>query len=291
MDFIDVGGRLLDAFAQAGEGLGDIVSSSELEARLDRLTTRLGPYGVDPFGFDPQYARRFVGFGAFLYRHYFRCQTTGAENIPDGRCLLVANHSGQLPYDGIMLGMATFLEREPPRVVRSMVDRFVPSTPFVSPALARLGQILGTPENCRRLLAAEEMIQVFPEGTRGLNKTYNERYQLQRFGQGFVRLAIEMKTPIVPAIVVGAEEQAPSILNMSRLGRMFGVPALPLTIAPMFGLVPLPVRYRIKFGAPIMLEGDPNDEDEVMQGHTDRIRDLMQAMLDEGVKQREHIFW
>lgn len=291
MDFIDAGGRVLDAFAAANEGLSNIISSSELEARVDRLQTRLGPYGVDAFGFDPQYARRFLGFGAFLYRHYFRCQTTGAENIPDGRCLLVANHSGQLPYDGIMLGMAAFLEREPPRVVRSMVDRFVPSTPFVSPMLARMGQILGTPENCRRLLAAEEMIQVFPEGTRGLNKTFGERYQLQRFGQGFVRLAIEMKTPIVPAIVVGAEEQAPSFANLKRLARVFGVPAIPLTVAPLFGLLPLPVRYRITFGKPTLLEGDPNDEDDVMQAHTDMIRAHMQTMLDAGLKEREHIFW
>lgn len=291
MDLIDMGGQVLEWVAKANEGVSDIISNEALRARLDRIPTHLGPYGVDPFGFDPQYLSRFLGLGDFLYRHYFRCETHGAENIPDGRCLLVANHSGQLPYDAAMLAMAIFLEREPPRMVRSMVERFVPSTPFVSPMLARMGQILGTPENCRRLLQAEEIIQVFPEGVRGLNKTFRQRYRLQRFGHGFVRLAIEMKTPIVPAVVVGAEEQAPSFANLPRVGRLFGAPSFPLTLAPLFGLVPLPVRYRIVFGKPIVLSGDANDEDEVIGQHTEAVRAQMQAMLDAGVRGREHIFW
>jgi 1-acyl-sn-glycerol-3-phosphate acyltransferase len=291
MDRVELGGRMLEMWARADEGVSHIISNEAMRERLRHIPTQLGPYGVDPFGFDPPYLARFLGLGEFLYRHYFRCNTRGAEHIPNGRCLLVANHSGQLPWDAAMLAMAVFLEREPPRMVRTMVERFVPSTPFVSPILARMGQILGTPENCRRLLQAEEMIQVFPEGVRGLNKTFWHRYRLQRFGHGFVRLAIEMRTPIVPAVVVGAEEQAPSFANLRRLGRAVGIPAFPLTPAPLFGLLPLPVRYHITFGAPIVLEGDANDEDDVIAQHTEAIRQKMQGMLDASRAERQHIFW
>ena len=291
MDIIDAGAKFLELAAKAGEGLSTVVSDPELEARLDRIPTNLGPYGVDPFGFDPQYLRRIVGPVSWVYRHYFRCQAFGADSIPDGRCLLVANHSGQLPFDAAMIAMAVFLEREPPRFVRAMVERFVPSTPFISPFLARCGQILGTPENCRRLLSAEDLIQIFPEGVGGLNKTWNERYKLQRFGQGFMRLAIEMQAPIVPAVVVGAEEQAPSLYNLKSLGKLFGLPSFPITPAPMFGLVPLPTRYRIYFGPPMRFGGDANDEDEVITSKVEQVRSTMQTMLQEGLAAREHVFW
>lgn len=291
MDVIDAGVKFLELAAKAGEGLGSIISDPELEARLDRIPTNLGSYGVDPFGFDPQYVRKVIGLTAWVYRHYFRCQTFGVSNIPAGRCLIIANHSGQLPFDAAMTAMAVFLEGEPPRYVRSMVERFVPSTPFVSPFLARCGQILGTPENCRRLLAAEEIIQIFPEGVGGLNKTWGERYQLQRFGQGFMRLAIEMKTPIVPAVVVGAEEQAPSFFNLKSVGKLFGLPSFPITVAPFFGLLPLPTRYRIYFGQPLRFDGDANDEDEVITSKVEQVRATMQTMLQEGLAAREHVFW
>ena len=174
------------------------MSSKELEERFERIPTNLGPYGVDPFGFDPQYVKKVIGPVPGSIRSIFVARPKGLRIFPDGRCLIIANHSGQLPFDGIMIGMSTFLDREPPRFLRSMVERFVPSTPFVSPFMARCGQILGTPENCRRLMAAGESILVFPEGVRGLNKTWAQRYRLQRFGQGFMRLALETETPIVP---------------------------------------------------------------------------------------------
>ena len=291
MDVIDAGVKFLELAAKVSESVGSIISNAELEARLDRIPTNLGSYGVDPFGFDPTYLKKTIGLGAWVYRHYFRCITYGIENIPDGRCIIVANHSGQLPFDGAMIAMAVFLEREPPRFVRSMVERFVPSTPFVSPFLARCGQILGTPENCRRLLAAGEVIQVFPEGVGGLSKTWNERYKLQRFGQGFMRLAIETDTPIIPTAVVGAEEQAPSFYNLKSLGKVFGFPAFPVTPAPLFGLLPLPTRYRIYFGQPMKLEGDANDEDEVILAKVEQVRSKMQNMLEEGLEAREHVFW
>jgi len=291
-DFLEKIIVLADRF---GDEIGAVVSNPELEARLERIPTALGPYGVDPFGFEPSYLKRFVGFGAWLYHKYFRVQTFGAANIPDGPCFVIANHSGQLPFDAMMVNYAAFLEREPPRVFRSMVERFVPATPFVSTFIARTGQVLGTPENCRRLLDAGEAILVFPEGVRGLNKTFDKRYRLQRFGSGFMRLALENNVPIVPAVVIGAEEQAPSFFNLKRLGKVFGMPALPVTpthpLFPGLGLLPLPTRYRIYFGAPRLFRGDSNDEDEAIIKLVEELRSDMQRMIERGLRTREHVFW
>jgi len=279
-----------------GEGMGDaVLSNSEIAARLDRIPTNLGSYGVDPFGFDPQYLKRAVGTGAWLYQRYFRCEAVGLENIPDGRCFLISNHSGQLPFDAVMITMAVLLDRDPPRYVRSMVERFVPQTPFVAKFMARCGQILGSPENCRRLLAADEAILAFPEGVRGLNKTWKHRYQLQRFGQGFLRLALETGTPIVPTVVIGAEEQAPSFYNARALGGMFGFPAFPITptnpLIPGLGLLPLPSRYRIYFGKPMTFEGSGNEEDEWINDKVDVVKREMTTMIQSGLGARDHVFW
>jgi 1-acyl-sn-glycerol-3-phosphate acyltransferase len=288
---VDTGTRLLLLAAKAAEQIENIISNPELEARLEKVPTRLGPYGVDPFGFDPTYLKKAIGFAAWIYQEYFRCETFGVQNIPSERCLVIANHSGQLPFDGAMIGMAALMEREPPRILRSMVERFVPNTPFVSPFLARCGQILGTPDNCRRLLSAEEAILVFPEGVGGLNKTWSQRYQLQKFGQGFVRLALETRSPIVPTVVIGAEEQSVSFYNLRSLGKLLGIPAFPVTLVPLLGLLPLPTRYRIYFGEPMFFEGDANDDDDVIMLKVNEVKARMQRMIDDGLKKREHIFW
>ncbi len=296
MNLTDAAVRAIELASKVGGAVGTIIAPGpEIEECIDRIPTRLGPYGVDPFGFDPQYLKKVIGIAVWMYRSYFRVQTFGVDNIPDGRCFIVANHSGQLPFDAMMLTMAGFLEREPPRYLRAMIERFVPSTPYVSVFLSRCGQILGTPENCKRLLDNEEAILVFPEGVRGLNKTWRERYRLQRFGQGFMRLALETGTPVVPTVVIGAEEQAPSFANLRSIGKLVGIPALPVTpthpLVPGLGLAPLPTRYRIHFGKPMHLAGDANDEDEVINTKVDEVKGVMQRLIDEGLSAREHVFW
>ncbi len=140
-----------------------------------------------------------------------------------------------------MIGVALLLEADPPRAIRSMVEKWVPSLPYVSTFMARVGQIVGTPENCRRLLEAEEAILVFPEGVRGIGKLWPQRYQLQDFGLGFMRLALETDTPIVPIAVVGAEEQAPALMDVKPLAKLLGFPSFPLTVT---GL-PLPAAHQV----------------------------------------------
>ena len=208
--------------------------------------------------------------------------------------LLVANHSGQLPFDGLMIGAAMVLDRTPPRMVRSMVERWVPQLPWISTLFARTGQIVGTPENCRRLLERDEAILVFPEGVRGIAKTFERRYQLQRFGSGFARLALATQTPVVPVGVVGAEEQAPALANLERVARALRMPAFPIT--PTFpalgpaGLLPLPTRYRIYFGPPLQLTGGAEADEAQIRSEVERVRLAVEGLVARGLSERTGIF-
>ena len=171
-----------------------------------------------------------------------------------------------------------------------MVERYVQTVPFASYLFARWGQITGTPENCRRLLEDEEAILVFPEGARGISKPFTQRYQLQEFGLGFMRLALETNTPIVPVAVIGAEEQSPAV-NLKPLAKLIGAPAFPFMPLPPFLPVPYPTKYRIYFGEPLTFEGDPDDEDEVLAEKVKHVRNEIQSMIRLGLKERKHIFW
>ena len=250
----------------------------------------LNEYGFDPFGMSPAYIRKVIPFVRFLYRAYFRVSTHGLHELPTTRLMFVANHSGQLPFDGALIAAAAAVEGRPPRIVRSMVERWIPTLPFVSLFMARCGQILGNPENTRRLLQDDEAILVFPEGVRGISKLYRERYQLKDFSAGFMRLAMETKTPIIPVGVVGAEEAIPAFYNTRILARLLGAPAFPIT--PTFpwllglGLIPYPVKIRIYFGEPMHFGGDPNDEDDVIDAKVSAVQERVQRLLDRGLEER-----
>lgn len=264
---------------------------AEYNARSKALAVRQNEYGFDPFGFSREHVKYALLIARWLYRDYFRTEVFGIENVPAaGRVLLVANHSGQLPFDGVVIGTAVFFEAVPPRMVRSMVERFVPTVPFASYLLNRWGQITGTPENCRRLLDNEEAILVFPEGARGISKPFSRRYQLQDFGLGFMRLALETGTPIVPIAVVGAEEQAPAV-NVKPLARLFGAPSFPVVPYPPFiPLIPLPVKYRVYFGEPLSFDGDADDDDEVLDAMVQSVRNRIQSMIHLGLRERRGVF-
>jgi 1-acyl-sn-glycerol-3-phosphate acyltransferase len=154
--------------------------------------------------------------------------------------------------------------------------------------------MVGTPANCIHMLENDECVMVFPEGVRGLNKSFDKRYQLQRFGLGFMRLALETGTPVVPVGIVGSEEQQPGLLNLERVGRMLGLPALPITagfllLGPL-GLLPLPVKYRIYFGEPMHFDSDPNDEETVIEAEVERVKQSISELLERGRREREGIF-
>jgi 1-acyl-sn-glycerol-3-phosphate acyltransferase len=257
--------------------------------RLEKLTPPRNEYGVDPYGFDIDFTLAAVAPFAWLYRKYFRVTLHGIERVPsDGRVLLCANHSGQLPFDAAMIEVALLLDMDPPRIARALVERWVPTLPFVAPFFARLGQVVGTPENCRRLLAADEALLVFPEGVRGLNKTFDARYQLKTFSTGFMRLALEAGAPVVPIGVVGAEEQAPALVDLKPLARMLGLPAFPIT--PYLLPLPLPVHYHIHFGEPLRFSGSPDADDAVLERQAGEVQAAVQALLDKGLAERPGVF-
>ena len=257
--------------------------------RIQKIPTAKNEFGVDPFGLDVEFTVAALAPFVWLYQHWFRVEVQGIEKVPPGRVLLVSNHSGQLPFDAAMMGVALLVEHDPPRAIRAMVEKWVPSLPFISSFMARVGQVVGTPENCRRLLAADETILVFPEGVRGISKLYRNRYQLQEFGQGFMRLALETDTPIVPVAVVGAEEQAPALTDVKPLAKLLGFPAFPIT--PTLLPFPLPAKYHIRFGEPMRFTGRPDDEEASLAKKVQIVRGELQSTLNRMVRERKHVFF
>ncbi|MBI4576184.1 MAG: acyltransferase family protein [Planctomycetes bacterium] len=260
----------------------------EIEGRSARLAVRLNEYGYDPWGFHLGTFQRAMVLGRWFYRRYFRCDTVGAEKVPRGRVMLVANHSGQLPCDAAMLAMALFLECEPPRAVTGMVERLAARTPFVSEYFVRLGQMTGTPENCRQMFEEGRAVMVFPEGVRGLGKVWRDRYRLERFGGGFLRLCLECRTPIVPVGLAGFEESMPSFSQLRPLARLLGLPYLPLT--PTLLPVPLPTRCYITFGDPIRFRGSPRDDDALIGKKVRRVAAEIDRLIQAGLSRRTSIF-
>jgi len=267
----------------------------EIDSRLHRIPTHLNAYGYDAFGFNPDAARRALVITALLYRYWFRVETHGIDRLPQGRMLLIANHAGQIAIDAGMIGTAMVLEAEPPRIIRGMGEYWLPTVPWLNIAMVRTGSVVGTRKNCVDLLETDECVIAFPEGVRGMNKLIWERYQLQEFGYGFMRLALETHSPIVPIAVVGSEEQAPAIANLRGLGQLLGMPAFPVTLTwpwlgPL-GLIPLPVKYHIHFGEPMRFEGNPNDEDEVIAEKVEQVKERIAVMLADGLAARRSLFW
>jgi 1-acyl-sn-glycerol-3-phosphate acyltransferase len=295
------GRRGLDSSPRAGDAPQPMFDA--LKARLTpaplpadvvahlRESTKVNSAGFDPWGLHLKTAEKAVRSVRWLYDSYFRVQVHGIENVPaNGRVMLVPNHSGQLPLDGLLIALAMVLECKPPRLVRGMVERWFPALPFISTLFVRCGQVVGDPENCRDLLKREQTILVFPEGVRGTGKTWWDRYQLQHFGTGFMRLAIETKTPIVPVAVVGAEETYPSIYRIEWLAKLLGVPYVFVTpffpfLGPL-GALPLPVKIDLHFGAPRLYDGDADAPDADMMVKVEEVKADILRMLDRGVDAR-----
>jgi 1-acyl-sn-glycerol-3-phosphate acyltransferase len=267
----------------------------EIDERIARLPTRLNEYGYDPFGFDPEFGRPLLLAMTFFYRRYFRAETRGIDKVPEGRVLLIGNHAGNtFAWDGAMLAAALFLEGDPPRIVRGMAEYFLTTIPFFNVYMQRFGSVVGTPENCIQLLEQDEAIMAFPEGQRGFVKTYRQRYQLQSFGLGFMRLALESDTPIVPVGIVGGEEQSPGLANVRPLGKLVGAPAFPITLTfPWLGpagFIPLPVKYRIELGEPLRFEGDPTEDDAAVGEKVEVVKAAIRKLVASGLSRRRSWF-
>ncbi|MSQ84205.1 MAG: acyltransferase family protein [Myxococcales bacterium] len=295
--------RAVSEVGEASEEIASLLLSGswrappeEIERRFRLLmaSKNLSEYGIDPFGFAPESVRGFIPVLEFLYRVWFRAEAHNIGRVPDGRCLIIANHSGQLPFDGAVIGASLLLEREPPRMVRSMVEKFATALPFFGTFCNRCGQVTGLPDNCRRLLEADEAVLVFPEGARGIAKPFSERYRMTAFGHGFMRLALETNSPIVPVAVVGAEEQTINMFDATLLAKLVGAPSLPVTplmllLGPL-AMLPAPVKYRVYYGEPMRFDGDPNDDDAVIATKVAEVKQAIATMIERGLAERKGIF-
>ena len=256
---------------------------------------------VDEFGRDPNVAAKVDPLLEFLYRTYFRVETRGLGHVPDdGRALIVANHSGTLPYDGAMIMHAVKEEHRAHREVRPLVEDFVFHFPYLGTLMNRIGGVRACQENAERLLAQDQLVAVFPEGIKGIGKLYTERYQLQRFGRGgFVKLALKCDAPIIPTAVVGAEEIHPMVTKVTWLAKSFGIPYLPVTptfpLLGVAGLIPLPTKWFIAFGEPLYFNAEYGAEganDRILVNKlAEQVRTRIQEMIDGLLKQRKSILF
>lgn len=263
----------------------------DTQRRIQTIAEReTSEFGTDQFGFDAKTLITIAPFFIWLYRNYFRVETFGAENIPKGRMMVIANHSGQLPFDAGMILTAFILEPKTPRLLRGMVEKWSSEVPFISTLFSRTGQVVGTPSTCKALLERDQGVIVFPEGVGGISKLFSERYKLSNFGTGFMRISLASKAPIVPVAVIGAEEQAPAIANLSSLAKSLGMPALPL-IFPQIIPLPLPVKYRIYIGEPMMFEGDGTEDDDEIKALVQKTKNRIKEMIDQGLANRKNIFF
>ncbi|HET9500185.1 MAG TPA: lysophospholipid acyltransferase family protein [Marmoricola sp.] len=269
---------------------------AEFLAFLRRRLT--GDYAIDEYGFDPEITQRFFMSAIRpIARKWFRIEVRGVENIPaDGGALVVSNHSGTIPVDGLMTMVS--IHDHAHRFLRPLGADLVFKLPVIGELARKGGATLACNEDAERMLRGGELVGVWPEGFKGIGKPYSERYKLQRFGRGgFVSAAIRTGVPIVPTSVVGAEEIYPLVGNIPSLARLLGLPYIPIT--PLFpllgplGLVPLPSKWLIEFGEPIRTdEYDASGADDPMLvfNVTDQVRETIQQTLYTLLVQRESVF-
>lgn len=257
----------------------------EIADRIDRLEIEFNRYGVDAYGASKKDMARAGTIMKWVYRNYFDVSVHGIEHVPArGRGMLVGNHSGGLAIDGLIVSCSMMLEAEPPRLVNAMADKFIERLPFASKYISRLGQLTGLPEHAVRLLNDERLLMVFPEGHRGTAKLYGDRNSLVRFGTGFMRLALQTNSPIIPFAFIGGGEAVPTIVNLEKTGKLFGLPYLPITP---YGLpIPRPVPLEVYYSEPMQFEGTGNEDDRVIQGYVDQVRNRIAELIERGVRIR-----
>jgi 1-acyl-sn-glycerol-3-phosphate acyltransferase len=261
-------------------GLSLLVDEEVLE-RIGRMEIPFNACGVDLYGVSKEHLSKSFTLLGFFYRRYFSVKVFGMEKVPPrGRTMLVGNHSGGVAVDGAMVGASMFFDMEPPRLAQGMAEKFINRVPFFSQWSNRGGHLTGLPEHAERLLEADRLLLVFPEGARGTAKLYQERYSLVRFGTGFIRLALKTKTPIVPFAFIGGGDAVPTIANSYTLGKLFGAPYVPIT--PYLLTIPLPVSLEIHYGEPMMWSGSGTEDDEVIAGYVEQVRSRIAELIEVG---------
>ncbi|MEO7910471.1 MAG: lysophospholipid acyltransferase family protein [Roseiflexaceae bacterium] len=293
----NIGSDYLDPDFWRGVGMVLQYQVDEITGLIQRRSR--GEYTSDAFGMDAELVELVRPFSGFMYRSYFRVSTQGLDHVPSaGRALLVANHSGVLPWDGVMIASAVLEQHPAPRVVRVLYAPSALALPGLPRALETFGQVCDTSANVLRLLEDDQLACVFPEGMSGLGKLFTARYKLARFRRsGSVALALQTGAPIVPVAVVGAEETYPMLADAQPLAQMLRLPFFPIT--PLFpwlgplGLIPLRTKWSISFGEPIATAehgADAATDPLLVSRLCEQLRERTQAMLDQQLAARVSVF-
>jgi 1-acyl-sn-glycerol-3-phosphate acyltransferase len=238
----------------------------------------------DPWGFNLEVCEKALRTLLPFYRNYFRVRVFGTENVKDHPYMIVSNHTGQLPIDGMLITIALAFEVSPPRVLRVMVERFLAQLPFLGDLSAQAGAILGDRVNCQYLIDNGESILVFPEGVRGIAKNTPDFYKVRPFSQGFYRIALQKKTPILPVCVIGAEEMFPFVLHAKKLAHFLKLPALPIST----NLAPLPSPVDIYIGKEIPVPDhiEMESTDKEVKENVYHVENIIRRMVVHGLKNR-----
>jgi 1-acyl-sn-glycerol-3-phosphate acyltransferase len=280
-------------------GVDWVALVEDLRRRIGQLGMRERSGEVDDFGLDPETIRSARPLLQLLRRRWWRSEVVGLEHVPsDQPVLFVANHSGLLPWDGLVLAETIEEAHGPERRPRFLIADWLITLPFAQAALARIGGVRACRENAERLLATGRSVIAFPEGVKGAAKVFRERYRVKRFGRGgVVRVALETGVPLIPVAIVGAEETHPVLFKWTTPGRLLGLPFVPVTptfplLGPL-GALPLPSKWVIRIGDPLPIDHLPADAaaDELLVSRlTEELRSQVQALVDVALADRESVW-
>jgi 1-acyl-sn-glycerol-3-phosphate acyltransferase len=253
----------------------------EIQDRVERLEIPFNREGFDKYGISKKHLVVFFTALGWMYRNYFRVKVYGIEHVPPHRRgMLIGNHSGGYAIDGAMVLASMLLDMEPPRLAQGMAEKFLNALPVASLWTSRVGQLTGLPEHAIRLLEDDRLLMVFPEGARGTAKLYKDRYSLVDFGTGFMRLALQTKTPIIPLAFIGGGDALPTVMNLYSVGKLLGAPYIPVT--PYLLPLPLPRPCAIHYGEPMHFEGTGNEDDEHIDALVHQVKERVRALMEKG---------
>jgi 1-acyl-sn-glycerol-3-phosphate acyltransferase len=275
----------------------DPATKAALAAIVAAMRERIpDPATLPDFGFDPRFLETTAPLLEFQWAKYFRIKLIGMENVPaQGAALLVANHSGGLPWDGTMLMHATHCHHPARRPLRPLVANFAFQSPWMRPVVARIGGVRASMQNALALCQAGQLLGVFPEGLRGVGKLYRERYRLTYFGRGgFIRLARTANVPVIPVAIVGAEETHPVLAKLTRVAQPLGLPYIPITptfplLGPL-GLLPVPTKWTIQIGEPMLFPAGTGSKEETLE-MAETVRSKLDRMIAELLASRRSVLF
>jgi 1-acyl-sn-glycerol-3-phosphate acyltransferase len=192
------------------------------------------------------------------------------------------------------------IERELLRPVYGLAENLFRSLPVLGTLWSRTGGVPAHPDNAYRLLHDDQqLVLVFPEGTKGTGKLYRDRYKLHRFGRGgFVEIAMRSGVPVVPIAVVGAEESMPIMWKSPRLAKLLNIPYFPVTanmllFGPAGLLVYFPAKFKLRVLPPVHFDVPP-DQERYSRGRVveeaDKIRERIQHALYDMLRARRSVW-